>query len=102
MKTNKLIANVTAILLSFFLTIGMALAKDETKKEKDEEIEVKVDFTEFEKKTTPTIYLIDKNLDIKAEFYGDIDTIKSRFKPIFEKSHFLVEHNKRRVYLISE
>ena len=33
MKTNKLIANVTAILLSFFLTIGMALAKDETKKE---------------------------------------------------------------------
>ena len=53
MKTNKLIANVTAILLSFFLTIGMALAKDETKKEKDEEIEVKVDFTEFEKKNNP-------------------------------------------------
>ena len=56
---------------------------------------------EIPKAKLPAIMVIDKSLGIKAEFFGDIDQIKNDFKPIFEKTSLLLEHNNQRIYLIT-
>lgn len=54
------------------------------------------------KKQFPTIILVDKELKVKAEFYGDEKEIKKEFAALLEKTELLLEHNSHRIYLITK
>ncbi|MDE0561834.1 hypothetical protein OU792_17690 [Algoriphagus sp. NF] len=49
----------------------------------------------------PTIILVDKNLDIVAQFYGNTEEVKLKFKDTFQKSEKLIEHNGQKIYLLT-
>ncbi|MFL0683314.1 hypothetical protein CLV31_13014 [Algoriphagus aquaeductus] len=62
-----------------------------------EGIEVKIEKI----KPQPSIILVDKNLDVIAEFYGDQDFLKSQFVEAFDNSSLLATYKTQRIYLIT-
>ncbi len=53
-----------------------------------------------ELKELPSITLVDKNLKVVAEFYGNPEEVKQQFEKTFEKAELLVKHNKQSIYVV--
>ncbi|MGM0946205.1 MAG: hypothetical protein ACQEW9_13550 [Bacteroidota bacterium] len=53
-------------------------------------------------KERPSIILVNKDLQIIAEFYGDAEVVKGNFQETFKNVGILAEHNGQRVYLLSK
>jgi hypothetical protein len=64
-----------------------------------EEITYQIDISEI--KELPTITLIDKNLRVVAEFYGDPKDVKQQFANVFEQTELLVRYNDRSIYFVT-
>lgn len=67
----------------------------EVQEEKIQEIEL--DLSEL--KEVPTITIINKYGEVVAEFYGDSDEIKKKFKESFEKGLFVTSSGNHEFYL---
>ena len=62
------------------------------------EIEVKIEGI----KTQPTIILVNKNLEVVAEFYGTTEQLKKQFEETFENASLLASFQTQRIYLITQ
>ena len=63
-----------------------------------EEIEVKIEGF----KTQPSIILVNKNLEVVAEFYGSNEQLKRQFGATFENASLLSSDQTQRIYLITK
>ncbi len=102
MKTN-LKMQITILkkgLLSLALFFGVSLFAFATATENQtlEEINFQLEFSEL--KELPSITLVDKNLRIIAEFYGDQSKLKEQFEGTFQKAELLSKHNNQSIYLV--
>lgn len=104
MKTHRLVKSsflkkslVFAALI--FGVISTSLASD-TKAELMEETDFQLELSEL--KELPSITLVDKNLRIVAEFYGDPSEVQNRFGIILQSSALITKYNNRSIYLITE
>jgi hypothetical protein len=91
-----------AIMLGFF-SIAPALASENISKDSEVSTENSIlvyslDFSDL--KQVPTITLVDKNLKIIAEFYGEVNEIKTRFPENFENASLLGEFTNHKIYLV--
>lgn len=53
-------------------------------------------------KELPSITLVDKDLKIIAEFYGNSNEVKQQFESTFNKAEFIAKYNNRSIYLVTE
>lgn len=60
--------------------------------------EFELDFSDL--KEVPTITFIDKYSEVVAEFYGDKEEIKKKFKESFEKGAFVTASGEHEFYLV--
>ena len=91
------------ILAAIFLNGSIVLSTDTEKDPLPMQLEEGIQLDLEDKKAKiPSIMVIDKNLGIKAEFYGEIEKIKSDFKSIFDQTELILEHNNQRIYLITK
>lgn len=96
----SLTSKIAAVAIMGFLTIGSALAED--KKIKNEsEITTAFTLDISDLKQVPTITLVDKNLHIVAEFYGEVSEIKTRFPETFTDASLLGEFTNHKIYLVT-
>ena len=63
-----------------------------------EEIEVKIEGF----KAQPSIILVNKNLEVVAEFYGSTEKLKQQFEGTFENASLLSSDQTQRIYLITK
>lgn len=63
-----------------------------------EEIEVKIE----ELKSQPSIILVNKNLEVVAEFYGSTEKLKQQFGATFDNASLLAGDHTQRIYLITK
>jgi len=83
-----------------FLTIGSAFAS-EKKSKVESEITTAFTLDISDLKQVPTITLVDKNLHIVAEFYGEVTEIKTRFPETFKNASLLGEFTNHKIYLVT-
>ena len=91
-------------LLVLGLTFGLSYqvhGKEPSANSLSDPLEIQIEI-EGLKKQFPTIILVDKDLKVKAEFYGSREIIKKEFESTFEKTELLLEHNSHRIYLITK
>lgn len=91
-----------AMMLGFF-SIAPALASESISKDsvvftENSILDYSLDFSDL--KQVPTITLVDKNLNIVAEFYGEISEIKTRFPESFQNASLLKEFTNQKIYLV--
>ncbi|WP_075349358.1 hypothetical protein [Algoriphagus marinus] len=48
----------------------------------------------------PSLTLVDKNLNLVAQFYGNTQILKKRFEAVFQEAILLTEYNQGRIYLV--
>lgn len=87
---------LATIFSSFWLFSSTVEAKEKDTEKKLEMIAIDLEL----QKDRPTIILVDKNLQIIAEFYGDYDGVKNKFQDTFKHVGILVEHEGQRIYLL--
>lgn len=102
MKTNLKENSIStkAILLStalFLGTLPFALAAS-SETQKLEEMNYQIEISEL--KELPTITLVDKNLRIVAEFYGNPSEVKHQFEKTFQQAELLAKHNNQSIYVV--
>ena len=101
MQTNLNVRNISLkkVLLSTALTFGaLTLAQaNSTKNQIKEELNFKIEISDL--KELPSITLVDKNLRVVAEFYGDPAAVKDQFDVTFQSAELLSKHNNRSIYL---
>jgi len=105
MKTNSKMPNISfkKVLFSaalIFGTLGYSLAKSSDQLYPLEEGKFEVEITGL--KELPSITLVDKDLKIIAEFYGDSTQVKEQFESTFDHAELLSKYNNRSIYLIVE
>lgn len=94
------VSKIVAFAMVGMLTIGSAFASDKKSKVESEIITAyNLDFSDL--KQVPTITLVDKNLQIVAEFYGEGSEIKTRFPETFADASLLGEFTNHKVYLVT-
>ena len=105
MKINSKMLNISLkkVLLSTALVFGamsfsQAATSDEQKNLEEGKIEIEIQGL----KELPTITLVDKDLKIIAEFYGNTTEVKKQFESTFSKAEFIAKYNNRSIYLMSE
>jgi hypothetical protein len=89
-----------AILFSAALFLGSLPFAQAASSEKPalDEMNYQIDLPEL--KELPTITLVDKNLKVVAEFYGNPEEVKQQFEKTFEKAELLAKHNKQSIYVV--
>jgi hypothetical protein len=105
MKTNSKMPNISfkKVLLSTALilgTIGYAQAKSSDQLYPLEESKFEIEITGL--KELPSVTLVDKDLKIIAEFYGDSTRVKEQFQSTFDRAELLSKYNNRSIYLVLE
>lgn len=101
MKTNSKVQNVSLkkVLLFTALIFGASsFSQASTSNQNLEEINIKIEINGL--KELPSITLVDKDLRIIAEFYGDSSEVKEQFETTFKNAEILSKHNNRSIYLI--
>ncbi len=94
------VSKIAAFAMVGFLTIGSAFATDKKSKvESETTTAYNLDFSDL--KQVPTITLVDKNLQIVAEFYGEGSGIKTRFPETFADASLLGEFTNHKIYLVT-
>lgn len=83
-----------------FGTIGFSQATNSDPKQLLEEVKFEIEINGL--KELPSITLVDKDLKVIAEFYGDSTQVKEQFESTFNKAGLLSKHNNRSIYLIVE
>ena len=53
-------------------------------------------------KAKPSIILVNKNLEVVAEFYGSTEKLKQQFEATFENASLLSSDQTQRIYLITK
>ena len=102
----KIIRNEMLKKMSFaLLVLGMSLGISQNifanqPNNQPESVEIKLEIEGLDKKF-PTIILVDKELKVKAEFYGEREEIQKEFGVLLEKTELLLEHNNHKIYLIT-
>jgi hypothetical protein len=91
-----------AMMLGFF-SIAPALASENISKDsvvstENSNLVYSLDFSDL--KQVPTITFVDKNLNIVAEFYGEVSEITTRFPESFQNASLLKEFNNQKIYLV--
>jgi hypothetical protein len=109
-KNNQSIAKklfILGISIGSFLLSAPIQAESLTYKTKTSQVadsefkgEIEVQIEEF--KTQPTIVLVNKDLEIVAEFYGKTDKLKRQFEDAFENASLLASYQTQRIYLITQ
>lgn len=99
MKTNSYITNNTLkkVLLSAALIFGAVTFSQATSTESQNLEDFKIEILDF--KELPSIILVDKNLRIVAEFYGDSADVLNQFETTFQNAEMLSKHNNQSIYL---
>lgn len=101
MQTNLNVRNISLkkVLLSTALTFGaLTFAQaNSTENQIKEELNYKIEISDL--KELPSITLVDKNLRVVAEFYGDQEAVKDQFEATFQSAELLSKHNNRSIYL---
>jgi hypothetical protein len=102
MKTNLNEISITwkAILFSAALFMGSLPFAQAASSEKLALGEMNYQIELSELKELPTIILVDKNLHIIAEFYGNPDEVKQQFDKTFDHAELLAKHNKQSIYVV--
>jgi hypothetical protein len=105
MKTNSKMLNISfnKVLLStalIFGTLSFAQAKSSDQLSHLEEGKFEVEISGL--KELPSITLVDKDLKIIAEFYGDSTRVKEQFQSTFDRAELLSKYNNRSIYLVLE
>jgi hypothetical protein len=102
MKTNSNVQTISLkkVLLSTALTIGaFTFAQaNSTENKISEELNYKIEISDL--KELPSITLVDKNLRVVAEFYGNQETVKDQFEATFQSAELLSKHNNRSIYIV--
>jgi hypothetical protein len=102
MKTlNPLTKKIWALAAMMFLSFGALQAET---KSNEHNLERPIEVSEISldlQERIPSIILVDKNLEIVAQFYGNTEEVKLKFKDTFENTQRLVEHNGQRIYLLT-
>jgi|GEM_PF-1566363 len=94
------VSKIAAFAMVGFLTIGSAFATDKKfKVESEANTAYTLDFSDL--KQVPAITFVDKNLNIVAEFYGEVREIKTRFPETFVDTSLLGEFTNHRIYLVT-
>ncbi|GMQ27535.1 hypothetical protein [Algoriphagus confluentis] len=102
----KIIRNEMLKKIGFaLLVLGMSLGTSQNTfanqpNNQPESVEIKLEIEGLDKKF-PTIILVDKELKVKAEFYGEREEIQKEFGVLLEKTELLLEHNNHKIYLIT-
>lgn len=52
-------------------------------------------------KPQPSIILVNKNLEVVAEFYGSWEVLKEQFNQTFENTSFLAAYKSQSIYMIT-
>lgn len=52
-------------------------------------------------KPQPSVILVNKNLEVVAEFYGNFEVIKEQFNETFENTSLLASYKTQSIYLIT-
>ncbi|WP_157963177.1 hypothetical protein [Algoriphagus litoralis] len=81
-----------------FGTVGFSQANHSERNQPLEEGKFEIEITGM--KELPSITLVDKELNVIAEFYGESTQVKEQFESTFEKTELLSKHNNRSIYLI--
>lgn len=104
MKSNFNRNSITwkAILFSSALFLGSLPFAQAASNEKLalEESTYQIELPEL--KELPTITLVDKNLRIVAEFYGNPETVKQQYEKTFEDAKLLSKYNNQSIYLVNQ
>lgn len=102
MKTNTKENSISlkAALLSTALFLGtLPLAMASTSETKDaEEVNYQIEISEL--RELPTITLVDKNLKVVAQFFGNQTEVKKQFEDTFQHAELLAKHNNQSIYLV--
>lgn len=101
MKTNYNVRKITfkKILFSTALIFGALTFSHAASPENQnlEELEYNIEISDL--KELPSIILVDKNLRIVAEFYGDSSDVKKQFETTFKNAERLSIYNNQSIYL---
>lgn len=77
---------------------GFSRAASTDPQQNVEEGKIELEISGF--KELPTITLVNKDLKIIAEFYGDYQKVKEQFQSTFSEAQFLSKYNNRSLYLV--
>ena len=106
-RRNKTVSKLIPAVLFLTLSLGtLGLVEGTTLKESDsiasflENDPLGIQLEQEQLKSLPTVTLVDKNLNLVAQFYGDPVRLKTLYADLFEEAIFLVEYNQRRVYVV--
>lgn len=101
MKTNYNVRNISfkKVIFSTALIFGALTFSQAATSENHDlgELEYTVEISEL--KELPSIILVDKNLRIVAEFYGDSAEVKKQFEATFQNAERLSIYNNQSIYL---
>jgi ribosome biogenesis protein Nip4 len=102
MKTNTKENSISlkAALLStalFLGTLPFAMASASEPKNA-EEVNYQIEISEL--KESPTITLVDKNLTVVAQFFGNPNEVKKQFESTFHQAELLAKHNNQSIYVL--
>lgn len=93
--------SIGSFLLSSPSEAGITASKTQSSSvnsEFKEEIEVKIEGF----KSQPSIILVNKNLEVVAEFYGSTEKLKQQFEATFDQASLLAGDQTQRIYLITK
>lgn len=90
--------SIGSILLSSPSQAATTSSGPSTESEFKEEIKVKIEGF----KAQPSIILVNKNLDVIAEFYGSNEQLKKQFGATFENASLLSSDQTQSIYLITK
>jgi hypothetical protein len=101
MKTNLNVRNISLkkVLLSTALTFGALTFAQASSTENQFQEELNFNIEILDLKELPSITLVDKNLRVIAEFFGDPSDLKDQFEVTFQSAELLSKHNNRSIYL---
>jgi hypothetical protein len=102
-RSVSVLSKLGAAMMLGFFSIAPALASEKISKDsivstENSKLAYSLDFSDL--KQVPTITFVDKNLNIVAEFYGEIKEIKTRFPESFQNASLLKEFNNQKIYLV--
>ncbi len=102
-RSVSVISKLGVAMMFGFFSIAPALASENASKDSVSTTEklipvYSLDLSDL--KQVPTITVVDKNLNIVAEFYGEASEIKTRFAETFQDASLLSEFSNQKVYLV--
>lgn len=97
---NISLVKVLLVIALIFGATGFSRAASSDQQLNLEAGKYEIEITGF--KELPSITLVDKDLKIIAEFYGNSEEVKHQFESTFDNAKLLAKYNNRSIYVVTE